>query len=195
MKDVTTETLERMGLTTESAKKRRVEGDLSPMKVYEKKRSRRSLSQSMDTQEPDTQSVSDIQASPIMDPQEPGAQSVPDIQQIEVESTDAAAQGTSPDKAATTDEQAIPDSTAIPDKEGNPDKGTTADEEPTSNAVTNTGAATITVEEATQEPFTQSVEEGLAPQEPPAQRVGESMNKAESYMFLTYLHSISRIIC
>ena len=75
-------------------------------------------------------------------------------QPIEVESTNAAAQDTSPDKAATTDEQAIPDSTAIPDKEGNPDKGTTRDEEPTSEAVTNTGDATIAVEEATQEPFT-----------------------------------------
>ena len=72
-------------------RKGEMRGDLSPMKVYEKKRSRRSLSQSLDTQEPGTQSVSDIQASPIMDPQEPGAQSVPDIQQIEVESTNAAA--------------------------------------------------------------------------------------------------------
>ena len=195
LKDVTTETLERMGLTNESAKKRRAEGDLSPMKVYEKKRSRRSLSQSLDTQEPGTQSVSDIQASPIMDPQEPGAQSVPDIQPIEVESTDAAAQGTSPDKATNTDGQAIPDSTAIPDKEGNPDKGTTPDEEPTSDAVTNTGDATIAVEEATQEPFTQSVKEGLAPQEPPAQRVGESIIEAESGKFSNLLSFISRIIC
>ena len=32
------------------------------------------------------------------------------------------------------------------------------------------------VEEATQEPFTQSVKEGQAPQEPPAQRVGESLD-------------------
>ena len=58
-----------------------------------------------------------------------------------------------------------------------------------------TGAASTAVEEATQEPFTQSVKEGQAPQEPPAQRVGESLNEAESGMFLTYLHSISRIIC
>ena len=58
-----------------------------------------------------------------------------------------------------------------------------------------TGAASTTVEEATQEPFTQSVKEGQAPQEPPAQRVGESLIEAESGMFLTYLHSISRIIC
>ena len=80
LKEVTNETLDRMRLTTASAKKRRDEGDLSPMKVYEKKRSRRFLSQSLDTQEPGTQGVSDIHPSPIMDPQEPGAQSVPDIQ-------------------------------------------------------------------------------------------------------------------
>ena len=42
LKDVTNETLDKMGLSTASAKKRRAEGDLSPMKVYEKKRSRRS---------------------------------------------------------------------------------------------------------------------------------------------------------
>ena len=57
------------------------------------------------------------------------------------------------------------------------------------------GAASTAVEEATQEPFTQSVKEGQAPQEPPAQRVGEILVEAESCMFLTYLHSISRIIC
>ena len=102
LKEVTNETLDIMGLTTASAKKRRAEGDLSPMKVYEKKRSRRSLSQSLDTQEPGTQSVSDIHPSPIMDPQEPGAQSVPDIQTVEDVTVDAAAQGTSPDKAANT---------------------------------------------------------------------------------------------
>ena len=125
LKEVTNETLDRMGLTTASAKKRRAEADLSPMKVYEKKRSRRSLSQSLDTQEPDTQSVSDIHPSPIMDPQEPGAQSVPDIQTVEDVIVVAAAQGTSPDKAANTDGLAIPDSTAIPDEEANPDKGIT----------------------------------------------------------------------
>ena len=80
-------------------------------------------------------------------------------------------------------------------RRGNPDKGTTPDEEPTSEAVTNTGDATIAVEEATQEPFTQSVEEGLAPQEPPAQRVGESMIEAESGKFSNLLSFISRIIC
>ena len=195
LKAVTTETLERMGLTAESAKKRRAEGDLSPMKVYEKKRSRRSLSQSMDTQEPGTQSVSYIQVSPLMDPQEPGAQSVPDIQQIEVERTDAAAQGTSPDKAANTDEQTDPDVTAIPDEGANPDKGSTPDGKSHTDEATITGVASTAVEEATQEPFTQSVKEGQAPQEPPAQRVGESLIEAESGMFLTYLHSISRIIC
>ena len=195
LKDVTTETLERMGLTSESAKKRRAEGDLSPMKVYEKKRSRRSLSQSLDTQEPATQSVSDIQISPLMDPQEPGAQSVPDIQQIEVEGTDAAAQGTSPDRAANTDEQTDPDTTAIPDEGANPDQGATPDGKSNTDEATITGAASTAVEEATQEPFTQSVKEGQAPQEPPAQRVGESLVEAESGMLLTYLHSISRIIC
>ena len=195
LKEVTNETLDRMGLTTASAKKRRAEGDLSPMKVYEKKRSRRSLSQSLDTQEPGTQSVSDIQPSPIMDPQEPGAQSVPDIQTVEDVTVVAAAQGTSPDKAANTDGQAIPDSTAIPDKEANPDKGITPDEEPITDAVTITGDATIAVEEATQEPFTQSVKEGQAPQEPPAQRVGESIIEAESGKFSNLLSFISRIIC
>ena len=207
LKEVTTETLVRMGLTTESAKKRRAEEDLSPIKVYEKKRSRRSLSKLMDTQEPGTQSVSDIHSSPILDPQEPGAQSVPDIQPFEVESTVVAAQGTSPDKAANTDEQSNPDTTAnideqsnpdttaIPDEKTNPDKGATPDREPMTNEATIAGAASTAIEEATQEPFTQSVKEGQAPQEPPAQRVGESYNEAESGMFLTYLHSISIIIC
>ena len=184
LKAVTTETLERMGLVTESAKKRRAEGDLSPMKVYEKKRSRRSLSQSQDTQEPATQSVSDIQNSPLMDPQEPGAQSVPDIQQIEIEGTDAAAEGTSPDRAANTDEQTDPDTTAIPDEGANPDQGATPDGKSNTDEATITGAASTAVEEATQEPFTQSVKEGQAPQEPPAQRVGESLFEAESGMFL-----------
>ena len=166
LKEVTNETLVRMGLTTESAKKRRAEGDLSPIKVYEKKRSRRSLSQSMDTQEPDTQSVPDIHPSPIMDPQEPGTQSVPDIQPVEDFNVDAVAQGTSPDKTTITNGEAIPDEGA------NPDKGTTPDGEPITDAATIPGDASIVVEEATQEPFTQSVKEGQAPQEPPAQRVG-----------------------
>ena len=157
LKAITTETLERMGLVTESAKKRRAEGDLSPMKVYEKKRSRRSLSQSLDTQEPATQSVSDIQNSPLMDPQEPGAQSVPDIQQIKIEGTDDAAQGTSPDKAANTDEQTDPDTTTIPDEGANPDQGATPDGKSNTDEATITGAASTAVEEATQEPFTQSV--------------------------------------
>ena len=49
LKEVTNETLDRMGLINESAKKRRAKEDLSAIKVYEKKRTRRSLSQSMDT--------------------------------------------------------------------------------------------------------------------------------------------------
>ena len=185
LKAITTETLERMGLVTESAEKRRAEGDLSPLKVYKKQRSRRSLSQSQDTQEPDTQSVSDIQVSPMMDPQEPGAQSVPDIHQTEVEGTDDAAQGQSPDKAATTDEQIVPVTTAIPDEGANPDKGATPDGKSNTDEATNADAASTAVAEATQEPFTQSVKDGQAPQEPPAQSVGESLNiEAESGMFL-----------
>ena len=184
LKAVTSETLERMGLATESAKKRRAEGDLSPMRVYKKQRSRRSLSQSQDTQEPGTQSVSDIQDSPLVDTQEPGAQSVPDIQ-LETEGTDAAAQGTSPDKAANPDEQTVPVPTAIPDEGANPDEGATPDGKTTNDEATNADAASTAVEEATQEPFTQSVEEGQATQEPPAQSVGESLIiEAESGMFL-----------
>ena len=199
LKVVTSETLERMGLVTESAKKRRAEGDLSPMRVYKKQRSRRSLSHSEDTQEPGTQSVSDIQDSPMMDPQEPGAQSVPDIHQTEVEGTEAAAQGASPDKAANSDEQTVPVPTAIPDEGANPDEGATPDGKTTTDEAINADAASTAVEEATQEPFTQSVKEGQAPQEPstqsveegqatqepPAQSVGESLTvEAESGMFL-----------
>ena len=183
LKAVTTQTLEIMGLVTESAEKRRAEGDLSPMKVYKKQRSRRSLSQSQDTQEPDTQSVSYIQVSPLLDPQEPGAQSVSDIQQTEVEGTDAAAQGPSPDKAATTDEQTVPVATAIPDEGANPDEGATPDGKSNADEATNADAASTAVAEATQEPFTQSVKEGQAPQEPPAKSVGESLIEAESCMF------------
>ena len=183
LKAVTTETLERMGLVTESAEKRRAEGDLSPMRVYKKQRSRRSLSLSQDTQEPGTQSVSDIQVSPLMDPQEPGAQSVPDIQQTEVEGTDAAAQGPSPDKAANTDEQTVPVAIAIPDEGANPDEGATPDGKSNTDEATNADAASTAVAEATQEPFTQSVKDGQAPQEPPAQSVGESLIEDESGMF------------
>ena len=183
LKAVTTESLARMGLITKSAEKRRAEGDLSPMRVYKKQRSRRSLSQSQDTQEPGTQSVSDIHDSPLVDPQEPGAQSVPDIQ-LETEGTDAAAQGASPDKAANPDEQTVPVPKAIPDEGANPDEGATPDGKTSTDEATNADAASTAVEEATQEPFTQSVEEGLATQEPPTQRVGESLIEAESGMFL-----------
>ena len=198
LKAVTTETLERMGLVTVSAEKRRAEGDQSPMRVYKKQRSRRSLSQSQETQEPGTQSVSDFQVSPMMDPQEPGAQSVPEIHQTEIEGTEAAAQGTSPDRAANTDAQTVPVPTAIPDQGANPDEGTTPDGKTITDEATNADAASTAVEEATQEPFTQSVkegqatqepstqsvEEGQATQEPPAQSVGESLTvEAESGMF------------
>ena len=193
LKAVTSETLERMGLVTASAEKRRAEGDQSPMRVYKKQRSRRSLSQSQETQEPGTQSVSDFQDSPMMDPQEPGAQSVPEIHQTEIEGTEAAAQGTSPDRAANPDEQSVPVPTANPDKGATPDGKTIIDE------ATIADAASTAVEEATQEPFTQSVkegqttqepstqsvEEGQATQEPPAQSVGESLTvEAGSGTFL-----------
>ena len=179
LKEVTNATLDIMGLSSESAKKRRAEGDLPPIKVYEKKRSRRSLSQSMDTQEPGTQSVPDIHPSPIMDPQEPGAQSVPDIQTVEDIIVDAEAQGTSPEKTTITDGEAITDRTAIPDEGANPDKGGTPDGNKKTDEAIIPGASTA-VPEATQEPFTQSVKESQAPQEPPAQRVGESIFEAES---------------
>ena len=183
-----------MGLTTESAKKRRAEEDLSAIKVYEKKRSRRSLSQAMDPQEPGTQSVPDIHPSPIMDPQEPGTQSVSDIQPVEDVNVDVVAQGTSPDKTAITDEEAIPDTTASPDEGANPDEGVTPDEKTNPEEATIPGASTA-IPEATQEPFTQSVKESQAPQEPPAQRVGESMNEAELGKFSNLLSFISRFIC
>ena len=194
LKEVTNKPLVRMGLTTESAKKRRAEEDLSTIKIYEKKRSRRSLSQSMDTQEPGIQSVPDIHPSPIMDPQEPGTQSVPDIHPVEDVNADAVAQGTSPDKTAITDGEAIPDKTAIPDEGANPDEGVTPDGNTNPEEATIPGASTA-VPEATQEPFTQSVKECQAPQEPPTQRVGESMNEDESCKFSNLLSFISRFIC
>ena len=52
--------------------------------------------------------------------------------------------------------------------------------------------ASIVVPEATQEPFTQSVKEGQAPQEPPNQREGESLNEAGLGKFsnFTFIHSL-----
>ena len=111
-----------------SERKRKAEEDLSAIKVYKKLKTRRNLSPAMDTQEPGTQSVSDIHISPAMDPQEPGTQSVSYIHQAETVSADAAAQGANPDKAANTDEGAIPDQAANPDEGENPDKGATPDE-------------------------------------------------------------------
>ena len=63
----------------EYEKRRKAEEDLYGINVYKKKKSRRNLSLSMDTQEPGTQSVSDIQSSLALDTQEPGTQSVSDI--------------------------------------------------------------------------------------------------------------------
>ena len=75
----------------ESKKKRKTEEDLSAIKVYKKKqKTRRTLSSTLDTQEPGTQSVSDIHLSPAMDTQEPGTQSVSDIHPVESISVDAA---------------------------------------------------------------------------------------------------------
>ena len=55
--------------------------------------------------------------------------------------------------------------------------------------------ASTAAQMATQEPFTQNVKESQAPQEPPAQRVGESLNEAESGKFSNLLSFISRFIC
>ena len=224
LKEVTTETLVRMGLAeeddsanaipvdetlspaepakqnqkdkmAESEKRRKAEEDLSAIKVYKKQKSRRNLSLAMDTQEPGTQSVSDIQSSPALDTQEPGTQSVSDIHEAENVESVAAAQGTNPDKTTNTDEEeAIPDTTAIPDEGANPDEGVTPDGNTNPEEATIPDASTA-VPEATQEPFTQSVKESQAPQEPPAQRVGESLNEAESGKFSNLLSFISRIIC
>ena len=178
----------------ESEKKRRAEEDLSAIKVYKKQKTRRTLSPAMDTQEPSTQSVSDIHLSPTMDPQEPGTQSVSDIHQIETISADAVVQGTNPDKTANTDEGIIPDQAAKPDKGANTDKGATPDEG-TTQAKEATPDASPAAQMATQEPFTQSVKESQATQEPPTQREGESLTEAESGKFSNLPSFIYRILC
>ena len=178
----------------ESERKSKTEEDPSGIKVYKKLKTKRNLSTTMDTQEPDTQSVSDIHLSTAMDPQEPGTQSLSDIQPVEDVSVDAAAQGANPDKAANTDEGAIPDQAAIPDEGANPDEGVTPDREPIPDETTIPDASTA-AQMATQEPFTQSVKEIQAPQEPPTQRVEESLNEAESGKFSNLLSFISRFIC
>ena len=197
----------------ESERKRKTEEDPSGIKVYKKLKTKRNLSTAMDTQEPGTQSVSDIHLSTAMDPQEPGTQSVSDIhlstamdpqepgtqsvsdiQQDELASTDAAALGANPDKAVNTDESAIPDQATIPDEGANPDKGGTPDEG-TTQAKEATPDVSPAAQMATQEPFTQSVKESQAPQEPPAQRVGDSIHEAESGKFSNLLSFISRFIC
>ena len=124
----------------ESEKKRKAEEDLSVIKVYKKQKTRRTLSTTLDTQEPGTQSVSDIH-------------------QVETTSDVAAAQSEIPDKAANPDEDAIPDTTAILDEGANPDKGATPDEE-TNPDEEATLDASIAVPVATQEPLTQSIKEG-----------------------------------
>ena len=64
-----------------------------------------------------------------MDTQEPGTQSVSDIHPVESVSVDAATQGAIPDKAANPDEGTIPDTTAISDEGANPDEGASSDGE------------------------------------------------------------------
>ena len=177
----------------ESERKRKAEEDPSAIKVYKKLKTKRNLTSAMDTQEPGTQSVSHIHLSPAMDPQEPGTQSVSDIHQVEGKSVDVVAQGTIPDKTTNTDEEAIPDRTTIPDEGVNPDEGVTPDGETIPDEAT-ISYASIAVQEATQEPFTQSVKEGKTPQEPPTQREGESQNEAGSGKFSNLPSFISRII-
>ena len=75
---------------SKSEEKRKAEADHSAIKVYKKQKTRTNLSTALDTQEPGTQSVSDIH-------------------QVENVSFDAAAQGAIPDKAANPDEGTIPD--------------------------------------------------------------------------------------
>ena len=72
-------------------------------------------------------------------------------------------------------------------KEATPDEGITHAKEATHNA---SPAAQI----ATQEPFTQSVKESQATQEPPAQREGESQTEAGSGKFTNLPSFFSRII-
>ena len=157
----------------ESEKKRKAEENLSEIKVYKKQKTRRTFSTALDTQEPGTESVSDIH-------------------QVENTISDAAAQGEIPEKAANPDEDAIPDTITNPDEGANPDEGVTPDEE-TNPDTGATPDAPIAVAEATQEPLTQSVKEGQATQEPPAQREGESLTEAGSGKF-SYLPSfISRL--
>ena len=134
----------------ESEKKREAEEDHSAIKVYKKKKTRRTLSTALDTQEPGTQSVSDIN-------------------QVENINFDAAAQGAIPDKAANPDEGAIPNKAENPDEGANPDKGATLDEKTNPDKEATPDVSTA-AQVATQEPLTQSVKEGQATQEPPTQR-------------------------
>ena len=157
----------------ESEKKRKAEEDHSAMKVYKKQKTRRTLSTALDTQEPGTQSVSDIHE-------------VENVQSV------AAAQGEIPDKSANPDEDAIPDKTANPDEGANPDKGATPDEEINPDKEATPDASTA-AQVATQEPLTQSVKEGQATQEPPTQREGESLTEAGSGKFSYLPLFISRL--
>ena len=127
----------------DSEKKRKAEGDHSAIKVYKRQKTRRTLSPALDTQEPGTQSVSDIH-------------------QVENIKFDAATQGAIPDKAANPDEGANLDKGATPDEETNPDKGATPDAS-TAAQVDTQEPLTQSVKEgqAKQEPPTQREVESL----------------------------------
>ena len=121
----------------ESEKKRKAEEDHSAIKVYKKQKTRRTLSTALDTQEPGTQSVSDIH-------------------QVENINFDAAALGAFPDKAANPDEVAILDKETNPDEEANPDKGVTPDASTAAHMATQEPLTQSVKEgQATQEPPTQ----------------------------------------
>ena len=126
----------------ESEKKRKAEEDHSAIKVYKKQKTRRTLSPALDTQEPGTQSVSNIH-------------------QVENINFDSAAQGAFPDKAANPDEGANPDKGAT-DEETNPDKGATPDASTAAQMATQEPLTQSVKEgQATQEPPTQREGESL----------------------------------
>ena len=95
--------------------------------------------------------------SPALDTQEPGTQSVSDIHEAENVETIVAAQGANPDKAANTDEGTIPDQAA------NPDEGAILTKEQLlMREQLMPKEATPDAQMATQEPFTQNVKESQA---------------------------------
>ena len=116
---------------SESEKKRKVDRDPHAVKVYKKQKTKRNISAAMDTQEP-------------------GSQSESDVHRYQTANTDAAAQGVNPD------EEANPDESAILDKESIPDDSSAAQvvtQEPLTESVK--------AGQATQEPPTQRAGESL----------------------------------